>query len=120
MDVGLDAAQRAWVDEVRAFLRDTVTPALEAELAEHGQERIGGEISAFRRAVGAKGWFGVSWPREYGGLGLDAVHQHLLMREFESWGVPGPDLTVTSVAPMIMRHGTRPEQARVPSADRQG
>ena len=107
MDVGLDAAQRAWVDEVRAFLRDTVTPALEAELAEHGQERIGGEVSAFRR----EGLFGVSWPREYGGLGLDAVHQHLLMREFESWGVPGPDLTVTSVAPMIMRHGTRPEQA---------
>ncbi len=28
------------------------------------------------------------------------------MREFEYWGVPGPDLTVTSVAPMIMRHGT--------------
>ncbi|MGV7898326.1 acyl-CoA dehydrogenase family protein, partial [Mycobacterium kansasii] len=30
----------------------------------------------------------------------------LLMSEFEYWGVPGPDLTVTSVAPMIMRHGT--------------
>ena len=28
------------------------------------------------------------------------------MSEFEYWGVPGPDLTVTSVAPMIMRHGT--------------
>jgi len=34
------------------------------------------------------------------------MHQHLLMSEFEYWGVPGPDLTVTSVAPMIMRHGT--------------
>ena len=35
-----------------------------------------------------------------------ATHQHLLMSEFEYAGVPGPDLTVTSVAPMIMRHGT--------------
>ena len=34
------------------------------------------------------------------------MHQHLLMSEFEYAGVPGPDLTVTSVAPMIMRHGT--------------
>ena len=106
VDVGLDATQRAWVDEVRAFLADTVTPALEAELAEHGLERIGGEVSAFRRRVGEKGWFGVTWPEEYGGLGLSAMHQHLLMREFEYRGVPGPDLTVTSVAPMIMRHGT--------------
>ncbi len=106
MDVGLDAAQRAWVDEVRAFLRDNVTPALDAEIAEHGLERIGGEVSAFRRRVGEKGWFGVTWPKEYGGLGLGAIHQHLLMREFEFRGVPGPDLTVTSVAPTIMRHGT--------------
>ena len=34
------------------------------------------------------------------------MHQHLLMSEFEYWGVPVPHLTVTSVAPMIMRHGT--------------
>lgn len=106
MDVGLDAVHLAWVDEVRVFLRDNITPALEVEFAEHGLELIGGEVSAFRRSIGAKGWFGVTWPREYGGLGLDAVHLHLLMREFEYWGVPGPDLTVTSVAPMIMRHGT--------------
>ena len=50
VDVGLDTAQRAWVDEVRAFLRDNVTPALEAEFAEHGLELVGGEVSAFRRA----------------------------------------------------------------------
>ena len=106
MDVGLDTAQRAWVDEVRAFLRDNVSPALEAEFAEYGLELVGGQVSAFRRAVGEKGWFGVTWPKEYGGLGLGAMHQHLLMREFEYRGVPGPDLTVTSVAPVIMRHGT--------------
>ena len=63
-------------------------------------------MARFRRKIGAKGWFGLNWPREYGGLGLGAVYQHLLMSEFEYWGVPGPDLTVTSVAPMIMRHGT--------------
>lgn len=106
MDVGLDAVHRAWVDEVRTFLQDTVTPALESEIAEHGLELLGGEVSAFRRSIGEKGWFGVTWPKEFGGLGLGAMHQHLLMREFEYRGVPGPDLTVTSVAPMIMRHGT--------------
>lgn len=49
----------------------------------------------------------LNWPTEFGGLGLGAVYQHLLVSEFEYWGVPGPDLTVTSVAPMIMRHGTQ-------------
>ncbi|MGO9511982.1 MAG: acyl-CoA dehydrogenase family protein, partial [Mycobacterium sp.] len=106
MDFKLDAGQCAWLDEVREFLHENVTAALRAELAEHDLEFPGGEVARFRRKIGEKGWFGLNWPHEYGGLGLGAVHQHLLMSEFEYWGVPGPDLTVTSVAPMIMRHGT--------------
>ena len=106
MDFELDAAQRAWLTEVREFLDENVTPELRAELAAHDLEIPDGEAARFRRKIGDKGWFGLTWRREYGGLGLGAVHQHLLMSEFEYWGVPGPDLTVTSVAPMIMRHGT--------------
>jgi len=106
MDFEFDAEQRAWLAEVREFLQDNVTAELRAELAEHDLEFPGGEVARFRRKIGEKGWFGLNWPREYGGLGLGALYQHLLMSEFEYWGVPGPDLTVTSVAPMIMRHGT--------------
>ncbi|AKK26536.1 acyl-CoA dehydrogenase family protein [Mycobacterium sp. EPa45] len=106
MDFDLDAEQRAWLAEVREFLRQNVTDALRAEIAEHNLEYPGGEVAAFRRKLGAKGWFGLNWPAEYGGLGLGPVHLHLLMTEFEYWGAPGPDLTVTSIAPMIMRHGT--------------
>ena len=106
MDFALDADQLAWLAEVREFLRENVTDALRAEIAEHNLEHAGGEVAAFRRKLGAKGWFGLNWPAEYGGLGLGAVHLHLLMSEFEYWGAPGPDLTVTSIAPMIMRHGT--------------
>jgi 3-oxocholest-4-en-26-oyl-CoA dehydrogenase alpha subunit len=106
VDFELDDEQRAWVAEVRQFLDENVTAALRAEMAEHGLEHQGGELTAFRRKIGKKGWFGLNWPKEYGGLGLTAMHQHLLMSEFEYVGVPGPDLTVTSVAPMIMRHGT--------------
>jgi alkylation response protein AidB-like acyl-CoA dehydrogenase len=106
MDFELDVGQRAWLTEVREFLRENVTPELRAELAEHDLEFPDGEVTRFRRKIGEKGWFGLNWPGEYGGLGLGAVYQHLLTSEFEYWGVPGPDLTVTSVAPMIMRHGT--------------
>src|SRR6201996_5635193 len=106
MDFELDVGQRAWLTEVREFLHDNVTAELRAELAEHDLELPGGEVARFRRKIGEKGWFGLNWPKEYGGLGLGPMYQHLLMSEFEYVGVPGPDLTVTSVAPMIMRHGT--------------
>src|ERR1700730_5018688 len=98
VDFELDAAQKAWLAEVSDFLRQSVTPALRSELAEHGQEFPDGEFSSFRRKIGERGWFGLNWPPEYGGLGLGATYQHLLMREFEYWGVPAAGRTVTSVA----------------------
>ncbi|MFT4082137.1 MAG: acyl-CoA dehydrogenase family protein [Nocardioides sp.] len=111
MEFELDVEQEAWLEEVRAFLREHVTPELRRELAEHDLEFPDGEVAAFRRKLGERGWFGLNWPTEYGGLGLGPIHQHLLVSEFEYWGVPAPDLTVTSVAPMIMRHGTERNKA---------
>lgn len=103
MDFELDSGQRAWRDEIRGFLKENVTPDLLRERADHG---VGPHVAAFRRKVGDKGWWGLNWPAEYGGLDLGPIYQHILVNEFEYWGAPGPDLTVTSVAPMIMRYGT--------------
>jgi 3-oxocholest-4-en-26-oyl-CoA dehydrogenase alpha subunit len=106
VDFEWTAAERIWRTKVVMFLRANVTQPLRDEIAEHGMEYPDGEVAAFRRKVGEKGWWGLNWPREYGGLGLSAMHQNILKFEFDYRGVPGPDLTVTSVAPMIMRHGT--------------
>ena len=107
MDFELDKDQRAWRDEVRAFLRENVTPELLDAVAERGYESTHGPVAVFRQKVAEKGWWGLNWPKEYGGIGLGPVSQHILVHEFGVWGVPGPDLTVTSVGPMIMRYGTQ-------------
>ena len=111
MDFALDADQSTWRAEIRSFLSETVTPELLRERALHGSEDPGPATIEFRRLMGERGWFGLTWPKEYGGLGLGPVHQHILVNELEYWRVPTLDLTVTSVAPMIMRHGTEQNKA---------
>jgi 3-oxocholest-4-en-26-oyl-CoA dehydrogenase alpha subunit len=106
MDFELTAAQREWRDDVRMFLAENATPALREEFSTRGGEGAGPETTAFRRKVGEKGWYGLTWPVEYGGLGKTAIERHILVDEFNYAHVPGPDLTVTSIAPMIMRYGT--------------
>lgn len=106
MDFELDEGQRAWREEVRAFLSENVTPELLEEVADVGLEANGPQARMFRSKVGGVGWFGLNWPKEFGGLGLDPVYQHILVNEFEYFGVAAQDLTVSSIAPMIMRHGT--------------
>ena len=99
-------AQRAWVAEVRQFLAENVTPALRAEMAEHGLEYQGGELHGVPAQDRRKGLVraelaaGVRRPWPHGHAPTPADERVRVRRRAR------PDLTVTSVAPMIMRHGT--------------
>ena len=101
MEFELDGEQLAFRDEVREFLRSNLTPELVAERAASGYMRRSAVLSEFQRKVGEKGWYGLNWPKEYGGLELPPIYLHILVSEFQYWGAPAPDLTVTSVAPMM-------------------
>jgi alkylation response protein AidB-like acyl-CoA dehydrogenase len=98
--------QLKWRDEVRAFCRRNVTEALRAELRQAGNEGDGPLAQAFHRQLFDKGWWGVAWPKEYGGLGLKAVEQYLFVDEMQMAGAPAMRRAITSVAPTIMRMGT--------------
>jgi alkylation response protein AidB-like acyl-CoA dehydrogenase len=111
VDFDLNSEQLAWRAEVQAFLAATVTPELRAEMRAMEAIGQGPLMRAFRREIGAKGWYGLNWPGEYGGLGKSAIERQILSYEFDYVGVPGPDLTVTSVAPVIMKYGTEQNKA---------
>jgi alkylation response protein AidB-like acyl-CoA dehydrogenase len=102
----LTPEQEAWRQEVRAFLRTAVTPALEEEMRLAGNEGQGPLARAFQRELGRRGWWGIGWPTAFGGLGKAAVDQYIFIEEMEAAGAPGMQLSVTSVAPTIMRIGS--------------
>jgi 3-oxocholest-4-en-26-oyl-CoA dehydrogenase alpha subunit len=110
LDLDLAPEVREWRTEVREFLRESVTDELIHEMRTRGIEYPGPEIESFRRKVAARGWNSLTWPKEFGGQGRGEVFAYILQLEFEYWGVPRPDLTVTSIAPMIIRYGTTQNQ----------
>jgi alkylation response protein AidB-like acyl-CoA dehydrogenase len=102
--------QCAWRDEVRAFLAKAVTPALVAEMRQAGNEGDGPLARQFHERLFKKGWWGVGWPREFGGLGKSAIDQFIYVEEMELAGAPAMRLAVTSVAPTILRQGTQSQR----------
>src|SRR5881296_865409 len=104
--------QEAWRQEVRRFVRRHVTPALRAELRAHGNEGEGPLARAFHRQIFDKGWWGIAWPTEFGGLGKSAVDQYIFVEEMEAAGAPAMRLSITSVAPTIRRAGTDEQKER--------
>jgi alkylation response protein AidB-like acyl-CoA dehydrogenase len=103
-------AQLAWRDEVRAFCREHVTREMLEELREMGNEGQGPRCRRFVLELRDRGWWGLAWPKEYGGLERSAIEQWIFVDELESAGAPMLPLTVTSVAPTIMRVGSEAQK----------
>jgi alkylation response protein AidB-like acyl-CoA dehydrogenase len=67
----------------------------------------------FERKMGARGWLGLSWPREYGGGGLTAIDQLVVDEELAAYGAPGSEnIGRTIVAPSILTFGNEEHKRR--------
>src|SRR5690606_37857956 len=61
------------------------------------------------RQMGQDGWLAVGWPKEHGGQGYGPTEQLIFFEEANIAGAPLPFVTISTVGPALMAHGT-PEQ----------
>ncbi len=103
MRVAYTLAQEQLRREFRAYLEGLLSPEVRAATA-------GGESGpAYReviRRMGREGWLTPGWPREYGGRGLDPLAQKIVLEELWFAEAPFPFVTVNTIGPTLMRHGT--------------
>jgi hypothetical protein len=70
------------------------------------------EMRGWWRTLYDKGWIAPNWPREHGGMGLDAGKMVIFLEEMERHGVARPpDQGITQVGPIIMKFGTDAQKA---------
>ncbi|WP_373873348.1 acyl-CoA dehydrogenase family protein [Actinoplanes derwentensis] len=100
--------QRELRDELRAYLRKVVTPAERSVLL---RERHGPAFRELVSRLGRDGWLGLGFPVEYGGRGLGHAEQQIFVNETARADVPLPAVTLQTVAPTLLAHGTE-EQKR--------
>src|SRR5438309_3230637 len=102
-------AQKKLRDDLRAYLAEKLTPDVRAELGWQPAEHCGPAYRAWVRQVGADGWLGVGWPKEYGGKGLSYVEEYIFLDECRRVDAPIPLVTINTVGPTLMAFGS-PEQ----------
>jgi alkylation response protein AidB-like acyl-CoA dehydrogenase len=112
MDLSFTPDEQAFREEMRAWvaaslpadIRHKVRNALRLKKDDHQR---------WARILGAKGWHGHGWPKQFGGPGWSAIQKHLFEEECALAGAPrivafGPVM----VAPVIMAFGTPEQQQR--------
>ena len=104
-----DLSDEAFRDEVRRFLETEYPP----ELRDPPRRLHWSEGRVWFAKIQAKGWVAPGWPREFGGLGLSAGKQIILMEEYERNGVARlPDMGVLMLGPLLIRFGTEAQRQR--------
>ena len=70
------------------------------------------EMRDWWRTLYDHGWIAPNWPREHGGMGLEAGKMVIFLEEMERHGVARPpDQGITQVGPIIMKFGTAEQKA---------
>jgi alkylation response protein AidB-like acyl-CoA dehydrogenase len=94
--------------ELRAYFADIITDEVRATLDGEGD---GGVVfHSIVRQMGKDGWLGIGWPKEYGGQGRPTSDQFIFFNEVQRARAPFPFVTLNTVGPMLMRHGTQEQK----------
>jgi alkylation response protein AidB-like acyl-CoA dehydrogenase len=104
MKLAMSPQHVALRQELRAYYERLLTPEDLADVRRN--EGVGPTARRIVRQMGADGWLGIGWPKEYGGRGMTPIEQFIFFDESMRAGAPVPMLTVNSVAPTIMQYGT--------------
>jgi len=111
MFLGYTDEQLALRKELREYFAEVLgPPEVRAELGHPGEGNP--RFREVVRRLGADGWLGLGWPKEYGGQGRGAIDQFILFDEVQRAGAPFPFVTVNTVGPTIMAFGTEEQKQR--------
>jgi alkylation response protein AidB-like acyl-CoA dehydrogenase len=104
---------RAFRDEVRTFLEESLTPLLREAGSRASSVFMDKEYSLpWQRILNAKGWAAPSWPKQYGGPGWNEMQRYIFAAECTRAGAPSlAPMGLRMVGPCIMRYGTDAQKA---------
>jgi alkylation response protein AidB-like acyl-CoA dehydrogenase len=103
----LTAEERAFKQEARAYLSGLVN---DDDRAEMRTDRMGPAYHRIIKQMGADGWMGVGWPKEYGGQGRGAIEQQVFVNEAARADVHLPSVTLQTVGPTLQAYGTEKQK----------
>ena len=97
--------------EARSWLEQQCPAALRGRAVSYeggAKEPIGAEQRAWFDACRERGWTVPSWPKIYGGAGLDAEQHRALRAEMAAIGAPAPltGMGVSMIGPTLLELGT--------------
>ncbi|RAR53929.1 hypothetical protein C7401_126103 [Paraburkholderia unamae] len=112
MDLRYTAAEQAFREEVRAFMRENLPADIREKVLGH-QRVEKDDYVRWHRILNARGWGAPTWPKAHGGTGWNALER--LIFEIETLSAGAPRLLpfgLTMIGPVLMKYASPSMQER--------
>ncbi len=112
MDLAFSDSDRAFRDEVRAFIRDNLPDDIRDKV-ENDLHLEKDDYVRWQRALAARGWLAPNWPVEFGGPGWTLTQRYIFQDELGA--APTPRIIpfgVSMVGPVIYTFGSDEQKRR--------
>ena len=107
----LGPAQEELREEIRAFLANEYASGT----LKRNQEPMAKYDPAFSQRLGAAGFIGLTWPKDYGGRGLTFLDRYVVTEELLAAGAPCGAHWVADrqSGPLLLKYGTEEQRQRL-------
>ena len=111
MALSLSAADTAFRDEVRAFIRESLPLTIKRKV-ETGQSLDRDDYLTWQRILYERGWMAPAWPVEHGGTGWTPIQHYIFEEECHAGSAPRVvPFGIKMLAPVLMRFGSEEQKA---------
>ena len=112
MDLNFTDEEKAFREEVRAFLAEALPDDLRRKMIE--RRHLGKEdIVRWQRILNARGWATPNWPVAHGGQSWTPAQRYIFQEEMALAHAPeGSPFNVNMIGPVIARFGSEAQKAR--------
>ena len=107
MDFEFSEAEQAFAEEVEEWLDAHHDPVVMDLTRENFSQLCDTpERRAFMRKLAAKGWLGMSWPKQFGGQEIEGVYEFILNEALARRAAPQIGKGVGIIGKTLIRHGS--------------
>ncbi len=107
MDFDFSPEEQKFADEVEQWLVENHDPVvMDPHRENFSQLADTPERRAFMKKLAAKGWLGMSWPKEYGGKDIPGVYEFILNEALSRHAAPQIGKGVGIIGKTLIRHGS--------------
>lgn len=107
------ATQPRSIAEFRGEIREFLRPELAQVMPQDRANSWAVFDPAFSRKLGARGWIGMTWPKQYGGAERSAIERYALLEELLAAGAPvgAHWIADRQSGPALLKYGSESQRA---------